>query len=392
MHQDAPRPLSRRLGLLDAVTIGLGSMLGAGVFVAFGPATAAAGPLLPAALLLAAAIAWANASSSARLAALMPTSGGAYAYGRLRLSPAVGTVAGAAFLIGKTISAGAIAGAVGAYLWPAQGRLAAAAVVVVLTAAACAGVRRGALMTRWVVGLVLVTLGLVVAAAALAPTADGDLLGGPLPAAPVAGVLEGAGVLFFAFAGYARIATLGEEVRDPARTLPRAIAIALGAVLVTYGAVGVTLVRTLGAEGLADSVRPVADAARVGLPGGVVAAVAAVAALAAAASGLGVLLGLSRTTLAMARDGVLPRVLARLDGPADEPRPVLAQVVLGALVVLGVLLLDVPRAIMASSAAVLVYYAVAHVAALTLAERRWVPALGLAGCLTVAVALVVALV
>lgn len=393
--------LARRLGLRDAVVVGLGAMLGAGVFVAFGPAADAAGGALPIALALAGAIAWANADSTARLAARHPTSGGAYAYGRARLSPAAGTLAGVAFLVGKTASVGAVALTVGAYLWPDQARAVAVAAVVGLTALAAGGVQRSARATAVVVVAVLAVLAGV---AALAVARGGDhgwagldglgwgAGGGPGPGGGpgAGGVLSGAGLLFFAFAGYARIATLGEEVTDPRRTLPRAIAIALAVVLVTYAVVGVVLVGVLGTDGLADSARPVADAVTALGADALVPMVVATAVAAALASGLGVLLGLSRTAFAMARDGVLPGVLARLSGPADERRPVLAQVVVGAAAALVAALLPVGAAIAASSAAVLVYYAVAHAAALTLpgTARRAVPVLGLLGCLAVAMALV----
>jgi basic amino acid/polyamine antiporter, APA family len=380
--------LTRRLGTADAVTVGLGAMLGAGVFVAFGPAAAAAGSALAASLVLAGLVAWANADSSARLAAVLPTSGGAYTYGRSRLSPAWGVVAGFAFLLGKTISAGAIAWAVGTYLWPEQARALAVAAVVLLTVLASAGVQRSAAVTRVVVGVVLVTLTALVLATAVRPGTPSP--GGGAGEPTVLGVLQGAGILFFAFAGYARIATLGEEVRRPERTLPRAIAIALGVVLLTYAAVGWAVVSALGTKRLAASTRPVADAVAALGGAGWVPVVGAVAAAAALASALGVLLGLSRTTLAMARDCVLPGALAHLDGPDGDRRPVRAQLAVGAGVVVGLLLLDLPRAIALSSALVLVYYGVAHLAALTLpgGARRVVPALGLLGCGTVAVALV----
>lgn len=396
--------LARRLGLRDAVVVGLGAMLGAGVFVVFGPAAEAAGGALPIALALAGAIAWANADSTARLAARHPTSGGAYAYGRARLSPAAGTLAGAAFLVGKTASVGAVALTVGAYLWPGQARAVAVAAVVGLTALAAGGVQRSARVTAVVVVAVLAVLAGVAALAAARGGDHGwagldglDGLGwdagngpGPGSGPGAVGVLSGAGLLFFAFAGYARIATLGEEVTDPRRTLPRAIAIALAVVLVTYAVVGVVLVGVLGTDGLADSARPVADAVTALGADALVPVVVATAVAAALASGLGVLLGLSRTAFAMARDGVLPGVLARLSGPADERRPVQAQVVVGAAAALVAALLPVGAAIAASSAAVLVYYAVAHAAALTLpgTARRAVPVLGLLGCVAVAVALV----
>jgi APA family basic amino acid/polyamine antiporter len=267
--------------------------------------------------------------------------------------------------------------------------------VVGLTALAAGGVRRSARVTTVVVVAVLAVLAGV---AALAVARGGDHAWAGLGGlgwraggdAGAAGVLDGAGLLFFAFAGYARIATLGEEVTDPRRTLPRAIAIALAVVLVTYAAVGAVLVGVLGVEPLADSTRPVADAVTALGADGVVPVVVAAAVAAALASGLGVLLGLSRTAFAMARDGVLPRALARLDGPTEQRRPVLAQAVVGVGAALVAALAPVGVAIAASSTAVLVYYAVAHAAALTLpgAARRAVPVLGLLGCLTVAAALV----
>jgi APA family basic amino acid/polyamine antiporter len=381
--------LTRQLGLADAVVLGMGAMLGAGVFVAFGPATAAAGRAVPLALLLAAAVAWANADSSARLAATLPRSGGIYAYGRERLTPFWGGLAGFAFLIGKTASAGAIAGTAASHLLPRHATAAAIGAVVALTTLAAAGIRRGALATRVVVALVVGVLGAVVASAA-GPAVSGLRTlpegGGP---AGAAGALAGAGILFFAFAGYARITTLGEEVRDPERTIPRAITLSLALVLVIYAAVGAALLGVLGTARLAASESPLADLASSVGGGGWGVAIGVTAGIAALASGLGVLLGLSRTTFAMARDGVLPRGLARLDGRPADPRPVRAQVVAGLATILGIVLLDLRQAIVVSSIAVLLYYAIGHLAALTLpgGARRVVPVAGLVGCIAVAVAL-----
>lgn len=269
--------------------------------------------------------------------------------------------------------------------------------VLALTALAASGVQRSARVTAAVVALVLLTLGAVAVAAVAAGGRHGWAglaeLGGTGPAGGVAGVLRGAGLLFFAFAGYARIATLGEEVTDPRRTLPRAIATALTVVLVTYAVVGTVLVGVLGIDELAGATRPVADAVVTLGQAGWVPVVAAVAATAALASGLGVLLGLSRTTFAMARDGALPRGFARLSGPPDRARPVGAQVVVGIGAAVVAAVADLAVALAASSVAVLVYYGVAHVAALTLpgSRRRVVPVLGLAGCLAVAVALALGL-
>ncbi|MGV9301579.1 APC family permease, partial [Amycolatopsis sp. NPDC003676] len=213
-------PLRRELGVRDSVVIGLGAMVGAGVFAALGPAAGVAGSWLLVALGVAAVVAYCNAMSSARLAAVYPVSGGTYVYGRERLGEFWGYLAGWGFVVGKTASCAAMALTVGSYAWPAQAHGVAVGVVVVVTAINYVGVQKSALATRVIVGLVLAVLAAVVVVGiggdhSAATVLDAEI--GPY------GVLQAAGLLFFAFAGYARIATLGEEVRDPARTIPRAI-------------------------------------------------------------------------------------------------------------------------------------------------------------------------
>lgn len=377
--------LRRTLGLGDAVTVGLSAMIGAGVFVAFAPAAAAAGSALFVGLAIAALIAYCNASSSARLAARYPQSGGTYVYGRERLGPFWGHLAGWSFVVGKTASCAAMALTVGHYAWPDRAHAVAAGAVVALTALSVAGVERSARVARVVVALVLAVLAAVVVAAFASGAAEPSRVFDGAAAGPF-GVLQAAGLLFFAFAGYARIATLGEEVRDPARTLPRAIFLALAVALGVYALVGVALVAVLGTDGLAASVAPVADAARAtGLPVVIVTVTACVAALGAL---LALLLGVSRTTLAMARDGHLPRALATV----HETRrvPVYAELAVGVVVTVVAATADLGAAIGFSSFAVLVYYAVANASAWTLdtaVRSRVVPAVGLAGCLLVALSL-----
>jgi APA family basic amino acid/polyamine antiporter len=200
-------------------------------------------------------------------------------------------------------------------------------------------------------------------------------------------VLQAAGLLFFAFAGYARIATLGEEVRDPARTIPRAIPIALGITLAVYATIAVTLLAILGPAQLATATAPLADAVRAAGAGGLEPAVRAGAVLAALGSLLSLILGVSRTTLAMARDAHLPTALA-----AVHPRfgvPHRAEMAVGVVVAVVAAVADVRSAIGFSSFAVLVYYGIANASAATLG-RRVVPAVGLAGCLLLAIFLPVA--
>ncbi|KAB1153424.1 amino acid permease [Micromonospora sp. AMSO12t] len=381
--------LARRLGVRDAVVIGLGSMLGAGVFVVFAPAAAAAGGAgLLAALVLAGFIAFCNATSSARLAARYPESGGTYVYGRERLGPFAGFLAGWGFVAGKTASCAAMALTIGAYLWPGQARLVAVGAVAAVTAVNLRGIGRTATATKILVGVVLAVLALVAVAGAAGGDVSldrlGDLGGGGR------GVLTAAGLLFFAFAGYARIATLGEEVRDPARTIPRAVPLALGVVLAVYLVLAVVTVGVLGADRLAGSAAPLADVVTAaGLPG-LAWLVRAGATVAVTGVLLSLLAGVGRTALAMARRRDLPGALAAVHPVHRVPHR--AELAVAAVVVAIVLLGDVRGAIGFSSCTVLVYYAITNAAALTLGRDpgrrlpvRALAVLGLAGCLLLAV-------
>lgn len=382
-------PLARRLGLGDAIFIGLGSMIGAGVFAAFAPAAAAAGWGLLVGLLLAAIIAYCNATASVQLAAQYPSSGGTYVYGRERLGEWWGFAAGWSFVIGKTASCAAMALTFAAYAAPAGWQKPVAVLAVAgLVLVNYFGVTRTAFLTRILVVVSLLVLAVVVAAGLAAGSSSAGSPG--LLDAGIYGILQSAGLLFFAFAGYARIATMGEEVRDPARTIPRAIVAALAAVVGIYAVVAVVALRTLGPVDLAASTAPLVDVA---LSGGWDWA-APVVRIGAAAASLGALLaliaGIGRTSLAMAREGDLPRVLA-----AVHPRyrvPHRAELTLGAIVIVVVLVADLRGAIAFSSFGVLLYYFVANLAALRQEPAvrrfpRWLQVLGMAGCLLLVVTL-----
>ncbi len=376
--------LARRLGTTDAVVIGLGSMIGAGVFSAFAPAAAAAGSGLLIGLVLAAGVAYCNAVASAQLAAQYPTSGGTYVYGREQLGEWWGFLAGFGFVVGKTASCAAMALTFGSYLvygsgW--GGRAAALVAVAVLTAANLRGISRTAGIARVLVAGSILALVVVVVAIAASGNASWSTLdsGSTFVHGGVYGVLQAAGLLFFAFAGYARIATLGEEVRDPARTIPRAIPLALGITVVLYVVVGVAALAAAGPDVLAASTAPIADAVKAvgaswSLP--VVRAGAAVASLGAL---LALIAGIGRTVLAMARSGDLPRPLADVDSRHQVPAR--AELAVAAVVALLVATTDLRGAIGFSSFGVLVYYAVANASAYTQASehRRWPRALNVAG-------------
>jgi APA family basic amino acid/polyamine antiporter len=352
--------------------VGLGAMLGAGVFAVLGPAAEVAGSGLLIALAITAAVAFCNAMSSAWLAARHPESGGAYVYGRRQLGANWGRLAGWAFVAGKTASCAAMALTFGAYVAPDAMRPLALGAVVALTAVNLRGIKRTAGVTRVLVAIVLACL----AAIAVAGFADAD----PDRLGPVrgGGILEAAGLLFFAFAGYARLATLGEEVVAPERTLPRAIPLALGIALAVYATVALSALLAVGPAGLAAAEAPLAEVAEA--PARIGAAIACLGVL------LSMIAGVSRTALAMAREHDLPHVLAHVHPVHRVPDH--AELAVAAIVCLVVLAADVRDAIAFSAVTVLVYYAVTNAAAWTLG-RRVVPAAGLAGCLVLAVSVLI---
>ncbi|MFJ7063562.1 APC family permease [Streptomyces microflavus] len=385
-HRAAEGELTRRLGVSDAVLIGLGSMIGAGIFAALAPAADAAGSGLLAALGIAAAVAYCNATSSARLAARYPASGGTYVYGRERLGDFWGYLAGWGFVVGKTASCAAMALTVGSYVWPGQAHAVAVAAVVALTAVNYTGMQKTAWLTRAIVSVVLAVLAAVVVASLTGDGTDASRLEWGADAT-WNGVLQAAGLLFFAFAGFARIATLGEEVRDPARTIPRAIPLALGIALVVYAAVAIAVLAVLGPGRLAGATAPLADAVRAAGVAWLAPAVRVGAVVAALGSLLALILGVSRTILAMARDRHLPHALAVVHPRFKVPHR--AEVAVGVIVALLVATVDLRGAIGFSSFGVLAYYAIANASAWTLTSDegrppKAIPVLGLAGCLLLA--------
>ncbi|HHP7239388.1 APC family permease [Longibacter sp.] len=395
----APKRLTRELGTFGAVMMGLGSIVGTGVFVSIGIAAGIAGPAVIIAVALGAMVATFNGLSSAQLAANHAVSGGTYEYGYEFLSPAFGFTAGWMYLIAKSASAATAALGFSGYLLGAIGVnmdvwLVPVAVlaVVVLTAVVYSGLRRSNITNIIVVSITLAALGLFVVAGS--PTAFSDGLNGfaNFFQAPETGggwraVLYASALMFVAYTGYGRIATLGEEVRSPRTTIPRAIIVTLLVTMTLYIAVAVVGVGAIGADGLseatANQAAPLEVAARAfDIPG-----VSQVVAFGAITAMLGVLLnlilGLSRVLLAMGRRADMPRIFGRINEEGTTPGP--AVLMMGAVIAGLALIGDVRVTWSFSAFTVLVYYAITNLAALYIsADNRlfpaWVSVAGLVSC------------
>jgi basic amino acid/polyamine antiporter, APA family len=343
--------LKQQLSQLDAVFIGLAAMLGAGVFVVFAPAALLAGSWIQLAIVLAAIVAYLNASTIAQLASVVTQPGGTYAYGRHYLSNSWGFLAGAAFLIGKTGSAAAVALVFASYLTPGFEIVTASLAIVVMAFINILGINRTAFGSKILASITIGFLVVLGIAAAMVPATTSAL------ASPTGiGVLTAASMFFFAFAGYARVATLGDEVRNSRKAVPRAIVISLGIVFVIYLSLGWLIENRLGAL-VIGSVTPLADLAAVSFGTG--SFVFVFAAIAALGSLLALLAGMSRTAATMAEDGELPRVLA-IRGKNGTPW--IAEWLIALIAVLLAASGSFALTIGLSSFAVLVYYAIANLA------------------------------
>lgn len=372
--------LERAVGVPGAVLMGLGSILGTGIFVSIGIAAGVAGPAVLIAIGIAAAVATCNGLSSAQLAASHPVSGGTYEYAYRYLNRPAGLVAGWTFLLAKSASAATAALGFASYLVDDRmPRIAVAvALVVALTAVVAGGIGRS---SRTNVIIVCATLLGLVAFIAAGATAIDTRHFTPFDI-DANDLLHASALVFVAFAGYGRIATLGEEVRDPTRTIPRAIVLALLVTLLLYAAVVVVGIGTVGVPAFASTSAPLELAARG--PIRYVVAIAAVTAMAGVL--LNLLLGLSRVVLAMSRRGDMPRGLSEID-TRKSPRN--AVVVVGATIAVLTLVGNVKTTWSFSAFTVLLYYAITNAAALRLpGEHRRFPrvfaVLGLLCCIALA--------
>ena len=394
--------LRREVGLAGAVLLGLGSILGTGVFVGIGLAGGIAGSMVVVAIVLAGALAFCNAASSAQLAAKHPVSGGTYEYGILLLGPRIGFVAGWMFLCAKSASAATAALGFASHLFHAsvirneQWVMPVAIVAVILvTVVVAMGIRRANLVNSIIVSI---TIGGLLAFVAVGFSwmsgPNGDSIDPIVDGASAfsirdggVGLLEATALMFVAYTGYGRIATLGEEVRSPRRTIPRAIGVTLAVSATLYLLVAVVAIGLLGAEGLGAVTKTTAAPLEVAAAMLETPWIRWVVAIAAVTAMLGVLLnlvlGLSRVAFAMGRRGDLPSGVAMVR--ESTATPIVAVVLVGAIIA-GLVTIGSVRTTWSFSAfTVLVYYGITNLAALRLArEDRFLPRslawFGLGGC------------
>ncbi|WP_026808843.1 APC family permease [Arenibacter latericius] len=391
MKNSVDKGLRRSLTLMDAVGIGLGAIIGAGIFVVTGIAVGVSGPAFIIGLLAAGIIAAFNALSSAQLAAVYPQSGGTYEYGYILLNPVFGFSAGWMFLISKLSAAGVVAIGFGSYFYqlvPITSPINLSIIaVILLTAANYFGVKKVGNLNIAIVAITITSL-LYLTFSGIPEIKEENFK----PFAPfgISGIAEAAALLFFAFTGFARIATLAEEVSEPKKTIPKAIIITIVTALLLFLAISIIAIGVIGSEKMASSTSPLQLVANaLSTP-----AVSIIINLGASTAMLGVLLsqvlGISRMMLAMGRRRDLPPIFQRIHSRYQVPH--IGIMVTGVIILLFTLLGSFEFIVRAATFTILLYYSITNIAAIRqpLKERiygKFIPAFGLLGCLIMSVSL-----
>ncbi|MBF2006523.1 MAG: amino acid permease [Chlorogloeopsis fritschii C42_A2020_084] len=394
-----PQPqLKRELGVFGATLMGLGSIVGTGVFVSIGIAAGIAGPAVIIAVAIGAIVATCNGLSSAQLAANHPLSGGSYEYGYRYLTPAFGFTAGWMFLVAKSASAATAALGFAGYLlnilgvsssWVVPGALLA---VAVMTLIVLNGIRRSNFANIAIVSVTLLSLGFFVLACLPRAVQVGTDNFTPFFTGSPATILHASALMFVAYTGYGRIATLGEEARSPRQTIPKAMIVCLLLTMLLYMAVAAVAIGAVGVDVLAGATgqtraAPLEVAVRsiAGTGGAFVLTIGAITAMLGVL--LNLILGLSRVLLAMGRRNDAPKFLARLN--QEQTTPYWAVIAVGIAIALLVLLGNVKTTWSFSAFSVLIYYAITNLASLRLSSQerlypKWVAIFGLLSCLFLA--------
>ena len=383
--------LLRLLTLKDAVGVGLGAIIGAGIFVVTGIAAGVSGPAFIVGLLVAGIIATFNALSSAQLAAIYPHSGGTYEYGYILINPAFGFSAGWMFLISKLAAAGVVAIGFGSYFYqlvPVASPITFSVLaVILLTVANYFGIKKAGTLNLVIVTITMLSLLYLVFSGI--PEVNPENF---KPFAPfgISGIAEATALLFFAFTGYARIATLAEEVAEPKKTIPKAIIITIVTAILLYTAISVVAIGVIGTESMANSTSPlqvVADT--LSTP-----AISVIITIGASTAMLGVLLsqvlGISRMMLAMSRRSDLPPIFHRIHNRYRVPH--IGILITGIIILLLTLIGSFEFIVRAATFTILLYYSITNIAAIRQPKKDrmygiLIPIFGLAGCLIMSASL-----
>jgi APA family basic amino acid/polyamine antiporter len=360
--------LKKTLNLLDATSVGIGAIIGAGIFVVLGIAIGYAGPSIVISIIVAGIVASFTAFSFAELGSAIPKEGGAYAFAFELISPFAGFMVGCLWLFAQIVAGAAISLGFASYfvaifpIFPLKTIAVAAALT--LTGLNLVGIKQSTAVNNILVIVKIAILGLFIGFGVfqihpqnLSQFSPNGLFG----------ILQGAGFIFFAYLGFGRIATLSEEVKNPERNLPLSVLIALVVSVVIYVLTGFTATGLQNYQILAQSGSPIAEAARATGNFTLVAAVSLGALIATTSVLLTNLIGLSRVAFAMARNGQLPKSIARVSSRFRTPY--LSVLAMGALLTVLAFTLDLKQTAAITSFAILSVHLAVNLSAIRLRKK-----------------------
>ncbi|HSQ92881.1 MAG TPA: amino acid permease, partial [Methanoregula sp.] len=385
MAENRVRPvLKREIGLFDATALGIGAIIGSGIFIVTGIVAGSAGPAMVLSIVIAGVIAVFSAMSIAELGAYLPKEGGTYTYAHTLISPFAGFITGWIWIFSNIFVGGAVAQGFAHYfvtLFPAVPVQVIAFGITLLFIIINYRGLKGSVLFNNILVVAKIAILLFFIAFGLGFFRPGMFL--PfLPGGP-AGVFSGAALIFFAYTGFGRVTIMAEEVRDPEKNIPRSIFLALGISTAIYLLVSIIAIGLAGAPALAYSGSPLADA--IGMTGSseAVMVIALGAMIATASVLLTTVMGISRVVFSMARSSDLPEILGRIHPRFSTPHYAIVATGAG---MTATLLLDLTLVVSVSTFAMLLYYCIANIAALRLPAGhcrypRGVPVAGALSCI-----------
>jgi APA family basic amino acid/polyamine antiporter len=384
--------LKRTLNLLDATSVGIGAIIGAGIFVVLGIAIGYAGPSIIFSIIIAGIVASFTAFSFAELGSAIPKEGGAYQYAFELISPFAGFLVGCLWLFAQIVAGAAISLGFASYfvaIFPGFSvKIVAVLAALVLTGLNLVGIKQSTTINNVLVIIKIAILGSFIGFGLFQTHPQNLLQLGPNG---LFGVLQGAGFIFFAYLGFGRIAALGEEVKNPERNVPLAILIALIVSIVIYILTAFTATGLLDYRTLAQSGSPLAEASKATGNLTLVAAISVGALIATVSVLLTNLIGLSRIAYAMSRNGQLPKSISKVSSRFGTPY--VSVLVMGALLTVLAFALDLKQAAAITSFALLATHVIVNLSAIRLRKKMpssatkfkvpffpLIPTLGLLSC------------
>ena len=381
---------NRTLTLKSSIYLGLSSMIGAGLFNNIAPTAKISSYGSIVGLLIASTLAFANASSSAQLSSLFPKTGGTYLYAKEVLGKPYAIVAGTVFIVGKTISCIAIALTIGNYISPVYGKELGVALCLLIFLLSFSGIHKTAEIARWFLWILFGLL--IFYSISIISTSGVDYNIPVFSVDSFNDILLSASIWFFAFTGYSRLATFGEEIKNPKEIIPTAIFTGLGITILVYLMITWLTLSIVSPNIIMNSSTPLLVAMDVSRFSEFTFLIVFASSIAMVSVFLALMPGISRIYVALSRDKILPEAFSKIHKKFNSAYFSEAFVLIS--VIIGIYSFDVVGSIKLSSFFILVYYTITNLCVIRLDKEKRLYSVGIAYfgfalCIVLAIALVV---